>query len=190
VSTRRQGPFPSRVADVGVVKDLATHDIDLTSWVTGFAYLSVTAHTAFRSGRGHEDLVAAVGLLEQGCVASHVVNWLSPFKERTTVVIGEAGAFVADTLSADLTLYSNGIVPTEWDEIAQFRGVAEGDVTRFAIAKPEPLRVEHESFRDAVLGLEADIVPMRQGLEAVRVANAMLVSAATGSSVSLVDGSR
>ena len=35
---------------------------------------------------------------------------------------------------------------------------------RYAIAKPEPLRVEHENFRDAVLGQEADIVTMEQGL--------------------------
>ena len=35
VVTRRQGPFPGRIADVGVVYDLATHDIDLTAWVTG-----------------------------------------------------------------------------------------------------------------------------------------------------------
>ena len=46
------------------------------------------------------------------------------------------------------------------DDIAQFRGVSEGDVIRYAIAKPEPLRVEHESFRDAVLGKEAGIVRM------------------------------
>ncbi len=33
IATRRQGPFPARIADVGVVKDLGTHDIDLTAWV-------------------------------------------------------------------------------------------------------------------------------------------------------------
>ena len=38
VVTRRQGPFPRRIADVGVVMDLATHDIDLTAWVTGQEY--------------------------------------------------------------------------------------------------------------------------------------------------------
>ena len=34
---------------------------------------------------------------------------------------------------------------------------------RYAIAKPEPLRTEHEAFRDAVLGRPADIVTMRAG---------------------------
>ena len=47
--------------------------------------------------------------------------------------------------------------------VAGFRGVSEGDVVRFAIAKPEPLRTEHEAFRDAVLGKPADIVTMEQG---------------------------
>ena len=45
---------------------------------------------------------------------------------------------------------------------------------RYAIPKPEPLRVEHETFRDAVLGKEgADIVTMQQGLTTVRVAEAV-----------------
>jgi hypothetical protein len=35
---------------------------------------------------------------------------------------------------------------------------------RYGIAKPEPLRVEHENFRDAVLGKPADIVTIEQGL--------------------------
>ncbi|MGO4343808.1 Gfo/Idh/MocA family protein, partial [Pedococcus sp. 2YAF34] len=43
VTTRRQGPFPARIADVGVVKDLGTHDIDLTAWVTQQSYTSVAA---------------------------------------------------------------------------------------------------------------------------------------------------
>jgi predicted dehydrogenase len=51
---------------------------------------------------------------------------------------------------------------------------------RFAIPKPEPLRTEHEQFRDAVLGLDADIVTMRQGLRTVQVAEAVLESASTG----------
>jgi predicted dehydrogenase len=181
IVTRRQGPFPARIADVGVIKDLATHDIDLTAWVSQHAFASISAHVAHRSGREHEDLVAIVGQLTDGTVTSHLVNWLSPFKERVTVITGDRGAFVADTLTADLTFHANGTVQTEWESIAKFRGVSEGDMIRYAISKPEPLRLEHEAFRDAVLGLPTDIVTMRQGVTTVAVAEAALRSAITGS---------
>jgi predicted dehydrogenase len=185
IITRRQGPFPARIADVGVVKDLATHDIDLTSWVAQQPFAAVAARVAHKSGRTHEDLVAVVGQLADGTVTNHLVNWLSPMKERVTVVTGERGAFVADTLTADLTFYANGSVATEWDAIAKFRGVSEGDMIRYAFAKAEPLRTEHEAFRDAVLGKDADIVTMRQGLATVAVAEACIESANSGTTVTV-----
>lgn len=181
--TRRQGPFPGRIADVGVVKDLATHDIDLTGFVTGQSYRTVTAHTVSRSGREHEDMLASVGQLSGGAIANHSVNWLSPFKERTAVVTGDRGCFVADTLTADLTFYANGVEHTEWEALQAFRGVSEGDMVRFAIRKREPLLVEHEHFRDAVLGKPNDSVDLRQGATTVEVSESMLRSAATGESV-------
>jgi UDP-N-acetylglucosamine 3-dehydrogenase len=177
VATRRQGPFPNRIADVGVVKDLATHDMDLTAWVIQSPYAEVSAQTAHKSGREHEDLVSVTALMQDGTVASHLVNWLSPLKERVTVATGERGAFVADTLVGDLTFHENGQVASQWDQVASFRGVTEGNSTRFAIPKPEPLRVQLESFRDAVLGRETGIVTMREGLDAVTVADACLTSA-------------
>jgi UDP-N-acetylglucosamine 3-dehydrogenase len=183
VATRRQGPFPARISDVGVIKDLATHDIDLTAWVTQQDFVRVAAGIAHRSGREHEDLVSVVGELSSGIVTSHLVNWLSPMKERVTVITGEKGAFVADTLTADLTFFANGSVTTEWSEVAQFRGVSEGDMVRYAMPKPEPLRSEHEAFRDAVLGKDSSIVTMEQGLRTVRVAEGVLESAQTGQSV-------
>lgn len=185
ISTRRQGPFPARIADVGVVKDLATHDIDLTAWVAQSPYTRVGAQVTHRSGREHEDLVAAVGTLADGTVTSHLVNWLTPYKERTTAVTGERGCFVADTLTADLTFYANGTVPTEWASVRAFRGVSEGDMTRFAFAKREPLRVEHEALRDAVLGDASRVVSMREGLRTVEVAEALLASAKGGVTVTL-----
>ena len=185
IVTRRQGPFPARIADVGVVKDLATHDIDLTSWVRQQPFTSVAARTAYRSGREFEDLVSITGSLADGTVTSHLVNWLSPFKERVTVITGEKGAFIADTLTADLTFHANGSVETTWGDIARFRGVSEGDVIRYAIPKREPLLVEHENFRDAVLGKDADIVTLSQGLATVRVAEAVIESARTGQTQNL-----
>jgi predicted dehydrogenase len=189
VATRRQGPFPNRINDVGVVKDLATHDIDLAAWVIQSPYIRVAAQTQFKSGRAHEDLVAVVAKTRNGTVANHLVNWLSPLKERVTVVTGERGAFVADTLQGDLTFHENGVVVTEWDQVASFRGVAEGNSIRYAIAKPEPLRVQHEKFRDAVWGRSQDIVTMREGMRTVVVADACLRSAREGRTVDLPDES-
>jgi len=185
VVTRRQGPFPGRIADVGVVKDLATHDIDLTSWVTGQSYESITARTVSRSGREHEDLLSAIGQLSGGAIANHSVNWLSPFKERTAVVTGDLGCFVADTLTADLTFYANGVQDTEWEALRAFRGVSEGDMVRFAIRKREPLLVEHEHFRDAVLGEPSEIVDLIQGCATVAVSETMLRSAELGETINI-----
>ncbi|MDO5634124.1 MAG: Gfo/Idh/MocA family oxidoreductase, partial [Micrococcus sp.] len=185
ISTLRQGGFPARIADVGVVKDLATHDIDLTAWLADSAFERVGAETVTASGREHEDMVVAVGRLRGGVVTNHVVNWLSPVKIRQTTVTGELGAFVADTVAADLTFQANGSVSTQWDAVSAFRGVSEGDVTRLAISKPEPLRTEHEAFRDAILGVRSDHVSMAEGLDTLRVAEAMISSAQTGERVHL-----
>jgi predicted dehydrogenase len=130
------------------------------------------------------------GRLADGTVVNHLVNWLSPMKERVTIVTGEKGCFVADTLTADLTFYANSSVATipHWEAMQAFRGVSEGDMVRFAIAKPEPLRTELEAFRDAVLDVNDGrdrIVNMRQGLAVVRVAEAALDSAAKGVTVEL-----
>lgn len=185
VATRRQGPFPNRIADVGVVKDLATHDIDLTAWVIQSPYARVSAQTAHKSGREHEDLISITAQMQDGTVVSHLVNWLSPLKERLTVVTGEKGAFVADTLHGDLTFHENGLIATEWDQVSTFRGVSEGNSTRYAIPKPEPLRVQHEHFRDAVLGKSNQVVSMREGMETVIVADACIRAAREARTIQL-----
>jgi predicted dehydrogenase len=130
-------------------------------------------------------MLAVTGRLESGVITNHLVNWLTPYKERTTVVTGEQGAFVADTLTGDLTFFANGSAPIEWDTIGTFRGVSEGDVTRFAIRKREPLRIEHEAFRDAVLGKANNVVTMTEGLRTLQVVEAALTSAETGQAVRL-----
>jgi len=185
VATRRQGPFPSRISDVGVVKDLATHDIDLTSWITGKKYLQVSANAAFRSGREHEDLISVSGLLEDSIVVSHLVNWLSPLKERKIIITGEKGTFAVDTLRADLTLYENGKIEISQSELAHFRGVTQGDVHILAFEKPEPLIVEHQNFCDAVLGKPSNIVTLEEGTTTVKIADAIIESYTNKSLVKL-----
>ncbi|MCL2470231.1 MAG: Gfo/Idh/MocA family oxidoreductase [Propionibacteriaceae bacterium] len=177
ITTRRQGPFPGRIVDVGVGRDLASHDIDSTSWVAHSPYVSVGARVAYRTGNTHEDMLLITGTLGNGVIVNHVVNWLSPMKERVTIVAGDRGMFVADTLTADLLYYSNGTVPTQWDTVSAFRGVSEGDVIRYAFPKREPLRVELEAFRDAVLGRSTTVVTMAEGVRTLRVVEAALESA-------------
>lgn len=185
IATRRQGPFPARIADVGVGKDLASHDIDLTAWVADSPHRTVFGQVAYKSGREHEDMVLATGRLENGVIVNHVVNWLSPMKERLTIITGEKGTFVADTSTGDLTFYANGTFPLEWASVTAFRGVSEGDVVRYAIPKREPLRVEDEAFRDAILGEPNEVVTMEQGLRTLTTVEAILESARTGRAVEL-----
>ena len=106
---------------------------------------------------------------------SLTVNWLTPTKRRTVTVLGERGAFVADMISSDLTYFTNAEVASRWDAMAQLRGVSEGDVVRYALVKREPLLVELENFRDAILGeTQAQIVSLDDGIEVLRVADRLL----------------
>ena len=130
-------------------------------------------------------MMVASGTLANGILVNHIVNWLTPFKDRTTIVTGERGALVADTAMGDLTFHENGDQPLQWDQIAAFRGVSEGTVIRYALTKREPLAVEHAHFRDAVLGKGCQHVSMDEGLEALRVTEAILDSARTGRAVRL-----
>jgi UDP-N-acetylglucosamine 3-dehydrogenase len=192
-STIRTGPFPARVQDVGVVKDLATHDIDLVSWLSDSKIATLAAQTQHLSGREHEDLVLVVGALESGAAFSIVVNWVSPTKVRRKRVLGERGMLEADTLTGDLFFYENAEVRIAWSATQQFRGVSVGNVTRYALQRREPLLVEHEAFLDLLEGRrDTGVVTLEQGVEIVRVAEAVLASASSAQTVSLASaaGSR
>ena len=186
VATERIGPFPDRVRDVGVIMDLATHDLDLVRWLGGAPVERVTAETQHRMGREHEDLLLATGRLENAISFNCVVDWLSPTKVRQTRVLGERGMLVADTLTADLTFYENGDVASEWADTQSLRGVSEGDATRYALARREPLLVELEAFCDLLAGdADAPVVTLAEGLETVLVAEAALASARDGATVAV-----
>ncbi len=185
IATERSGPFPDRIRDVGVVKDLASHDLDLVRWLGGAPVQRVSAETVFKAGRAHEDLVLATGRLTSDVAFNCIVDWLTPTKVRQTRVLGSEGLLVADTLTADLTFFANGSVRGTWESAEQFRGVSEGDMTRFALARREPLLVELETFCDLLEGRDAAVVTLEEGLETLLCAEAVLQSAATGQTVAL-----
>ena len=187
ISTERLGPFPDRVRDVGVIKDLATHDLDLIGWLARSPIEVVAAQTAHRMGRAHEDLVVVNGRVRTGLVFNASVNWVTPTKTRRTTVLGEAGMLVADTLTADLTFYANGLVASEWGAAQALRGVSEGDSTRYALARREPLLAELEAFVGYLHGDDdAPVVPLADGLATVECAERVLTSAREGVTVDCV----
>lgn len=174
ISTVRTGPFPARIQDVGVAKDLATHDIDIIRWIAG-EFDEVHAVTSHRMGRPHEDLIVGIGRAGENVAASMQVTWISPIKQRSVTVIGERGALMADMLTSDLTFFENGQAASEWEEIRRMRGVTEGDVTRYAFPKREPILVELERFRDAVAGGPVDeLVGLEDGLAILRIAEQLI----------------
>jgi UDP-N-acetylglucosamine 3-dehydrogenase len=191
ISTTRSGPFPGRVRDVGVVKDLASHDIDLVSWLSDSRIDRVAAQTQYVTGREHEDLVLVNGTLESGAAFSLSVDWVSPTKIRRTRALGEGGVLEADTLYGDLSFYENPAVDIRWQTSQQFRGVSEGDMTRYALQRDEPLRVELEVFLDLLEGDDdAGVVTLEQGVEIVLAAETVIKSAATGRMLSTADAPR
>jgi len=185
IATSRQSPFPGRLQDVGVSLDLATHDIDLTAWLTSSDYSLVTAHSRRLSGHKHEDLLSVIAKLTNGVVANHIINWLSPRKERRVSITGERGMFQIDTLTSDLTFFENGSVPHEWGQVAQFRGISQGDVIQYAFPKREPLVLEHEAFRDALMGAQSEIVSLESATMTLKVALAALESSEADTAIHL-----
>lgn len=181
VFTRRQGWHPTRIADVGVVKDLATHDIDLSAWITQRKYEKVFAFTGHHSGKEHEDIVSITAMLSGGVVTNHIIDWLSPNKIRETRILGEKGCLIADTLNVKLAFYPNALYHED-----DFCGVVDGDITYYKLDKKEPLISEHEAFREYVLGRSQDVATVKSGIEVLKVAEAILKSAKTGDSVDLV----
>lgn len=174
VATERLSQRPARITDVGVGMDLMSHDVDLAAWICSSRYAAIEAQVRSLPGSSSEDLIAAIGALEDGTVVSHLVNWVSPFKRRALVITGERGAFVVDTLSEDLAFHNIAVDDHVWEGLANLHGARVGDVTHYAFPKPEPLVVEHEVFRDAILGKDDGIVTLREGAATVRVVENVL----------------
>jgi UDP-N-acetylglucosamine 3-dehydrogenase len=175
IATRRVGPYSGRIRDVGVVKDLASHDIDLVGWLSESNYESLNSRTLRPMGSEHEDILLAIGTLGNGSLVSHLVNWISPIKERVTSVLGENGMLVADTLSVDLYFIEKGSQPTNWDGISIFKGTSEGATHKFELVKNEPLVNEHLAFQSATRSNKTGgLATLEEGLEVLKVAERLV----------------
>jgi len=185
ISTSRIGPYPHRITDVGVIYDLASHDFGLTMFLTGEKYQTVSSTRKILSNKKHEDVFISSGTLSGGSLYSHVVNWLSPIKERKIRITGSLGLLEINTLNSELILYKNGDSQILQRELAHFQGVTQGDVISFAFEKQEPLWNEHMSFINELNGLESTNVDLLMGLAIVKVADSMILSAETGQTLQM-----
>ena len=176
IDARWQGPFPARVQDVGVVIDLAVHDLDVMRYVTGAEIDRVFAETERQIHSSHEDLLTGLVRLSDGTVGTLMVNWLTPTKIRQLDVIGEKGMFRVDYLTQDLYFYENGAAPAGDWPFRDLRGVSEGRMIRFVVAKQEPLRAEIEGFLAAVRGEAPVPVTGEDGLRALHLAQSVVLS--------------
>lgn len=175
---RRLSPFPSRISDVGVILDLATHDIDAMHYVTGAKVVRAYAETARKAHASCEDMLSGLLRFESGEIGVLDVSWLSPKKLRELWVVGEGGTLVADYLTQDLYWYKNGRVNDSWTPATNFSGAVEGDVIKTWIPKKEPLLAEHEAFFASVRDQTPSPLSGEEGLAAMKVALDLMASGA------------
>lgn len=186
VRCRRLGPFPARIQDVGVVIDLATHDLDLIRYLTGQEVVRVYAETEQEIHSAYEDLLIGTVRLVDGTIGVLDINWLTPTKVRELTVTGERGMFLVDHLTQDLYFYENAEANNErWSTISLLRGVSEGRMIRYPVRKYEPLQVELEAFVEAVVDDQPVPVDGRDGLVALRLAQMLVQSGREGRSITL-----
>jgi predicted dehydrogenase len=184
---RRTGPFYERERDVGVVHDLATHDIDVLRYVLGCEVERVQAETRSGLRTPYEDVLVGLLGFEHGAIGVLEVNWLTPVKVRELAVLGERGMFVVDYLTQELSFYESAV-----GEAAGTAGwpivPGEGAVTRLPVDRQEPLRAELAAFLRMARGLQPPPVSAGDAIAAMRVVEALVESARRGEAVRLTAG--
>jgi predicted dehydrogenase len=164
----RCGPRPRATAEVGVVLDLAIHDIDLISYLLGARPTRVYAEAGSQAPGSDEKVLYAVMALPGGIVAELDVNWLAADEERTITVLGTAATLRADLLR-------RGVVRHEGSGDARPSG--ETIATVLAVSGRQPLAAQLDAFLDSVGRCVAPSVGVQDGMWAVYVADALRESA-------------
>lgn len=184
VHARRLSPFPYRVQDVGVILDLASHDIDVMRHLLGSDVRRLFAETEQKAHASAEDLLSALLRFENGVIGVLDVNWLTPTKVRQLSVIGEGGMYLVDYLTQDVYWYKNTAPTDDWQTLSVFRGAMEGDMVKVHLGKQEPLQAELESFVAAVVEDRVPEVSGQDALVAVDLSLALVESGRANASMS------
>ena len=190
ISAMRLGPFPARIRDVGVVVDLAPHDLDVMRYLVRSEPIRIYAEAERRIHTEHEDLFNGIMKFASGVVGILDINWLTATKRRTLTVTGERGYYVADYIAQTLVFFANPDADQTWQNRgadgfgAPITSVAEGEMTSRAIRRAEPLTVELEEFARAVRDGGPPPVDPHDAMVALLLARKMVESALSGRAIS------
>ena len=166
ISSRRVGPYPPRIRDVGIIIDLAVHDIDAIShlYAEGAKNVYAIGGNSFHIKEDHASIILLYADNKSGMVET---NWLTPHKIRELTVTGTGGIAHADYLEQSLEIWR------------------EGAVRDVQIDKREPLKNELEHFLHAIANDEEPSPSGEEGKNTLHVALSAIKSYETGKSILL-----
>ncbi len=154
------------------------HDIDLALWVSGSRVTRVRALEHRVPGDPQPDIVWAQAELDSGAIASFATAYLHPSDAAVTTsdrfeVYGTLGVAVVDLTTPELLVHAGGTSAPDW-----LIGIGDGTGAMLE-------EVRH--FTDLVRGRTAPVVTVDEALAGIRVADAIVRSAATGHTITLTD---
>jgi UDP-N-acetylglucosamine 3-dehydrogenase len=157
IAITRVGPFPPRMSNVGVVIDLAVHDIDLIRWFTDSDIVEVQPQLS-NAVAEREDIALLQFRTASGVLAHINTNWLTPFKARSVTVATRKKYIMADLLTRQVT------------ECFGFQPDGSYSMRHLSVGHAEPLRAELQAFVSAIRSGERPAVTGEEGVEALEIA--------------------
>jgi predicted dehydrogenase len=151
IAITRVGPFPPRMSNVGVVIDLAVHDIDLIRWFTDSEIVEIQPQTSSAVAE-REDIALLQFRTASGVLAHINTNWLTPFKARTIHIATRDKYVIGDLLTLQVT------------ECFGFQPDGSYSMRHLSVGYAEPLRSELLAFVNAI---RSGAPPAVTGQEAV-----------------------
>jgi len=157
IAITRVGPFPPRMSNVGVVIDLAVHDIDLIRWFTESDIVEVQPQLSSAVAE-REDIALLQFRTASGVLAHINTNWLTPFKARSVTVATRGKYVMGDLLTRQVT------------ECFGFKPDGSYSMRHLPVGHDEPLRAELIAFVGAVRTGGAPAVSGDEGVASLEIA--------------------
>lgn len=169
IECHRLGPFAGRGTDVDVVRDLMIHDIDVILSLVRSPVVQIQA-VGVPVISDRVDIANARLQFASGCIANVTASRVSVERLRKLRIFQRDTYLALDYATQEVTCYRRLLPPPGAPADALPRIVRE----EVAVDKPEPLRLELESFLHAVRSRTRPVVSGEEALEALRVAAQIL----------------